>query len=247
MSNIYSVYCHQNKINGKKYFGITCKIPKYRWGRNGHEYASNYFGRAIAKYGWDNFEHIILYSGLDKETAIMFEKYLIAEFNTQNNVFGYNLTAGGDGVESPTEEVRRKISESNKGKVNSPETRAKISAANKGKVMSAEARAKISKNCASRRPEVKAKIAKTSLGRPNVNKGRKFTEEEKAILYATRRGHHRPLSEEAKAKLSAWHTGRKLSEETKAKISKSRKGIPAWNKGLKSTKIKVDKGEQLCR
>lgn len=240
MSGTYSVYCHQNKINGKKYFGITCKVPKYRWGHNGHEYAPHYFGRAVDKYGWDNFEHIILYSGLDKDTAIMFEKYLIAEFSTKDRTYGYNLTEGGDGVKNPSEEVRRKLSECNKGKVNSPETRAKISAGNKGKVMSAEARAKISKNCGSRRPEVRAKISASCMGKPSPNKGRKFTEEEKARLYATRRGHHRPLSEEAKAKLSVWHTGRKLSEETRAKISKNRKGIPAWNKELKLKQVEPE-------
>lgn len=216
---MYSVYCHQNKINGKKYFGITCKVPKYRWGRDGHEYAPYYFGRAVAKYGWDNFEHIILYSGLNKETAIMFEKYLIAEFNTQNDIFGYNLTSGGDGVESPAEEVRRKLSENNKGKHNpSAETRAKISKANKGKVMSAEARAKISKNSASRRPEVKAKMSASRKGIPNVNKGRKFTEEEKARIYGSRRGRHWKMSDEGRLKISlarrAYEQRKKLLTET---------------------------------
>ena len=256
MSNTWSVYCHQNKINGKKYFGITSRKPQSRWGARGQCYHF-YFGRAIAKYGWDNFEHIILYSKLDKETAIMFEQFLIDAFKTKDKKFGYNLTDGGEGTLNPSEETRKrlsdcrkghivteetkhKISESNKGRVNSPEARAKISARNKGKVMSAEARAKISKNCGSRRPEVRAKISASCMGKPSPNKGRKFTEEEKARLYATRRGHHRPLSEEAKAKLSAWHTGRKLSEETRAKISMNRKGIPAWNKGLKLKQVEPE-------
>ena len=229
---MWLVYCHQNRINGKKYIGITSRKPENRWGQFGQNYGF-YFGNAIAKYGWDNFEHYVIYSGLTKDEAVMFEQYFIEEFNTKNTLFGYNLTAGGDGMLSPSsltlvklskihkghkvsEETRRKLSESNKGKHNaSDETRAKISARNKGKVISAETRAKISKNCGSRRPEVKAKISKASLGRPNVNKGRKFTEEEKAVLYATRRGKH--LSEERKAeisvKLKAYYASKKQNVE----------------------------------
>ena len=233
MIDNYKLYCFTNLINGKQYIGITKQDVDKRW-KNGTGYKKpTRIGSAIAKYGWDNFEHFILYQGIDKDTAIMFEQFLIEEFNTNNSKFGYNLTGGGEGTPElseearlrriailtgrpVSEETRRKLSEGNKGKHNpSAETRAKISAANKGKVMSAEARAKISKNCASRRPEVKAKIAKASLGRPNVNKGRKFTEEEKAILYATRRGKH--LSDERKAeisaKLKAYHARKRQEEE----------------------------------
>ena len=220
---MYSVYCHQNKINGKKYIGITCKIPKYRWGSRGQNYGG-YFGNAITKYGWNNFEHLILYSDITKEEAVMFEQYLIEAFSTNVESFGYNLTIGGDGVVNPSPMSRLKNSISNKGKHNpSAETRAKISAANKGKIMSAEARAKISKNSASRRPEVKAKMSASRMGIPNVNKGRKFTEEEKAVLYATRRGRHWKMSDEGRAKISASKRGTKLSEEHKAKLFEGQK------------------------
>ena len=57
---MYSVYLHNNKINNKKYIGITKQKPKNRWGLNGYNYNSSpYFYAAIQKYGWDNFEHII--------------------------------------------------------------------------------------------------------------------------------------------------------------------------------------------
>ena len=60
---MYTVYQHKNKINGKIYIGITSKDPEKRWGHNGYNYkSSSYFYSAIQKYGWDNFEHNILFT-----------------------------------------------------------------------------------------------------------------------------------------------------------------------------------------
>ena len=235
MSNTWCVYCHQNKVNGKKYFGITSRKPICRWGQNGQCYGF-YFGRAVEKYGWDNFEHYVLYSCLTYEIATAFERLLIEAFSTNDSEFGYNLTGGGEGMLNPSDETRAKLSEirkghivtpetrlklseNNKGKHNhSAETRAKISKANKGKVISAETRAKISKNSASRRPEVKAKMSASRKGIPNVNKGKKFTEEEKARIYGSRRGRHWKMSEEGRAKISlarrAYEQRKKLRTET---------------------------------
>lgn len=226
MSNTWTVYCHQNKINGKKYFGITSRKPQSRWGASGQCYHF-YFGKALTKYGWDNFEHIILYSKIDKETAIMFEQFLIDAFKTKDKKFGYNLTDGGEGALNPSEETRKrlsecrkghivteetkhKISESNKGRVNSPEARAKISAGNKGKVMSAETRAKISKNHA------------------HYNRGRKMSDEQKAKISATKRA--KIYTKEDIDRMYASRRGRHLSEERKAEISVKLKAYYASKK-----------------
>lgn len=97
----YTVYCHENKSNGKLYFGITKCSTRRRWG-NGNGYKSQpLFYNAIEKYGWDGFEHIILYTGLLEEEAKQMEIDLIREFKTQDKKFGYNITRGGDDTPTP--------------------------------------------------------------------------------------------------------------------------------------------------
>lgn len=57
----YTVYVHINKINRKRYVGQTGKNVNKRWGPNGNRYkGSVVFYSAIKKYGWNNFEHVIL-------------------------------------------------------------------------------------------------------------------------------------------------------------------------------------------
>ena len=75
MNPLYTVYQHKNKINGKVYIGITMQEPEKRWGVNGRNYKSSpHFYSAIQKYGWDNFEHNILYTNLTKEEACLKEQ-----------------------------------------------------------------------------------------------------------------------------------------------------------------------------
>lgn len=58
--NNWCVYMHTNNINGKRYIGIS-QNPKRRW-KNGNGYKTQLFGKAINKYGWDNFTHEILFT-----------------------------------------------------------------------------------------------------------------------------------------------------------------------------------------
>ena len=60
---------HKNKINNKVYIGITCQKTKYRWGAGSGYKQQPKFYRAICKYDWDNFEHIILFNKLNFEEA----------------------------------------------------------------------------------------------------------------------------------------------------------------------------------
>lgn len=147
----YTVYMHVNKINNKKYVGITGRDVMMRWGKNGSKYVNNkqpYFKNAIKKYGWDNFEHIILEEKLTRKESIIKEKYYIALYKTNDSKYGYNMTAGGDGIcgYKHSSESKKKMSEAQKrwlqthsnpmqGKHHSEETRQKIKQINIDKGM----------------------------------------------------------------------------------------------------------------
>lgn len=121
MNRKYTVYCHTNKINGKRYIGITGQKPQKRWA-NGLGYQRHaHFYSSILKYGWHNFDHEILYVDLTKEQAEYWEKRLIEEYKTTDKNFGYNKTFGGDANFSMSEEVRSKMGKSRKGKKQTPE------------------------------------------------------------------------------------------------------------------------------
>lgn len=104
----YYVYLHINKINNKVYVGITKR--KYlcqRW-RNGKGYRHCIlFDRAIKKYGWNNFNHIKLFSSLSKDTAMQLERLLIKRYKRQDR--SYNIGEGGEGTNSFSSETILKL------------------------------------------------------------------------------------------------------------------------------------------
>ena len=92
----YKVYKHINKINNKVYIGITQQDLKKRW-QNGYGYKEQkYFYSAIKKYGWNNFEHIVLFDNLTEEQAIEKEIELIKQYKSNNRKYGYNISQGGE-------------------------------------------------------------------------------------------------------------------------------------------------------
>lgn len=93
---VYSVYKH-TAPNGKCYIGITKQTIERR-SQNGEGYnTQRVFYRAIQKYGWDNFKHEILAENLTHDEACKKEMYYIDLYKSNQNQFGYNVTAGGDG------------------------------------------------------------------------------------------------------------------------------------------------------
>ncbi len=100
----YTVYMHKCLKNNKVYIGIT-NNTKRRWRNGGIEYRppkkDNQNGRsfwnAIQKYGWENFESVVLEYGLTFEQAIEVEKGYIELYDSTNKSRGYNISKGGNG------------------------------------------------------------------------------------------------------------------------------------------------------
>jgi len=117
----YIVYCHINKINGKRYFGATSQKTEKRW-QNGNGYYRTRFGEAIREFGWDSFEHIIVKDNLTKDEAYALEIELIAKYHTTDENFGYNVAKGGKawvlhyGINHPNH-TRVKMIDSDTGEV----------------------------------------------------------------------------------------------------------------------------------
>lgn len=128
--NTNTVYMHINKINGKKYIGITKNKPEDRW-KNGTHYEHNpYLTNSIKKNKWENFDHVILKEGLSREEASMWEKYYVKLYNANDKDFGYNLTSGGDNNFTFSPETIEKMKQGghkNKGKKRTPEQKQRIS------------------------------------------------------------------------------------------------------------------------
>lgn len=132
MEDLYYVYYHRNKINNKYYVGQTKQKPERRW-REGDGYKNNkHFHRAIEKYGWDSFEHIVVAQGLNKKDADNMEIELIQKYDSTNPEFGYNYAPGGGGVKRKhywsstsgkkmTEETKEKIRNKVKERLSDPE------------------------------------------------------------------------------------------------------------------------------
>lgn len=144
------IYCFLNKLNNKRYIGQAKSI--YRRFISHTKISSKhtqYFANAIKKYGWDNFEFIILEEcSIDKLNER--EEYWILHHQTLDKSFGYNFIQRMDIRREPrTEDVKEKIRNTIKtnypngrignknsffGKTHSKETKKIIGLASKGRI-----------------------------------------------------------------------------------------------------------------
>jgi group I intron endonuclease len=109
------IYKARNKINNKEYIGQTIRTL---YERRKQGYGDTKFGRAIKKYGKDNFEYTILYEleSDDKAELIcslnILEEVEISIRNLTDRDTGYNTKMGGfNGTFKHTPEAIEKIRE----------------------------------------------------------------------------------------------------------------------------------------
>lgn len=163
MKNSYTVYMHVSPSN-KRYIGITRMKVERRWQKNGDGYKSQqYFYRAINKYGWNNFQHIIIAKGLNKETAEWLEIELIKKWNTTNKECGYNVLLGGNATNGLSGELNGMY-----GKKHTKETKDKIRKSRTGKYYGEENPFYGRKHT----EEAKRKMSEKTKGRTSPMKGR---------------------------------------------------------------------------
>jgi group I intron endonuclease len=208
-----------NLVNGKGYIGITKNAPAMRW--KGHleqvPHRSTALYSAIKKYGKAAFKFEVLAEAASWAELLVLERGLIAEHGTYAGAHGYNMTAGGDGTMTPSQETIARLRAANIGRKHTPETVAKIIANTTGKSPSKETRLKMSlaRIGKKRSPETVAKVAAANLGK-------KRSEETKARLRIVKRREN--LSAETRAKMSAAHTARAADPVIRANMRTARLG-----------------------
>lgn len=107
--NIYSIYKFENKINGKCYIGKTKNFKRRYLDhiKNTKSNRQDILYRAIRKYGMINFHVYIIFQSTsdlitEKEFSNIYETALIKEHKSHKSLWGYNMTWGGEGIDSET-------------------------------------------------------------------------------------------------------------------------------------------------
>ena len=210
------VYLLTNKINGKRYVGLTKRTLEERWAQHVSNAKSNVrtsrqlIVRAIKKYGDNNFTTEIIETCEDKKTMCLREIYWIDALKTRADMdghHGYNLTDGGEGINGyiPTKESieRYRIS------------------------------------------HLKCNLSQSTLEKMRVSARKRYFEGHGEWMRSQRkRGEQHffyrkswrkdfTVSDATRKKISDSRKGMKLSEEHKRSISKSLKGRPGVNLGKK--------------
>lgn len=192
---ICGVYEIINQINGKRYIGQSVNII-LRWkdhtkDLNKNESRCTLLQRAWNKYGADNFVFNILEECPESDLDY-FEKYYISLYDTVNN--GYNIENGGNAQKHLSEETKKKLSDSHKGKTVSDETRRKMSESQKG-----DKNPMFGKH---HTEETKKKISENNKGKT----GHPITDAQREICRQANLG--KIMSDETKDKISRANIGR---------------------------------------
>jgi hypothetical protein len=234
--NNYYTYAYLREDGTPYYIG---KGKKYR----------AYESHRHIKVPKDKNKILFLKQNLTEDESFNHEKYMIAVLGRKDLGTGIlrNLTDGGEGTSGcfPSEETRKKLSESrigeknhNYGKPRSEETKKKIGESNRGKIISEQTKKRLSE-ASKKRPkiseETKLKLSNSKKGKNNSFYGKNHSKNTKEKMSNAHKG--KPKSEETRKKMSESQMGVKnhmygkpLSEEHKKKISESLRGRKDQNK-----------------
>lgn len=138
----YVIYRFKNKVNGKVYIGQTVKPLRKRViqhmtnSRPTTKVHKTYFHNALNKYGFENFDLIIVERCSSQEELNERETYWIAYYNSTDKQYGYNIDSGGQkgkSTKSLFEEHRQALLNANLGCHKSKETKQQLSKVHKQK------------------------------------------------------------------------------------------------------------------
>ena len=195
-NRISGIYLITERETGKGYVGQSIDIEG-RWKRHKR-----------TKFPEDRFDYRVVIKA-DACFLDALEQLYIEQFKTLWTEGGFNQTSGGQFYPRPEEpfspEVRKKLSESHKGKPLSEEHKKRSGEARRGKKK------------APHTEESKKKISESKKGKKLGSP----TEEHKKKISESKKG--KPKSEETRKKMSESFKGRIQTEETKRKISETMK------------------------
>jgi group I intron endonuclease len=241
-TKLVGIYGPKNKLKPDKWnigqsWDVSRRWNSYRLFRCKNQ---RKFYTALLKYGYDGFEKIILEKLKNPTQQLLDERedYWIKHYNSIEN--GYNIKeAGSHGHHS--EETKRKMSESHRGKTRPPEVRLKISNTLKtgnhpgrGKHLSKEVKEKISDSLSGNKSywfgktlpkEMREKISNSRIGTKNWNFGKHRTNDTKLKMSLAQLGekNHRfgkSWGEEERKKRMLGIVARKLAKNEKLASSK---------------------------
>lgn len=240
MSN-YVVYKHTSPSR-KVYIGMTKQSAEQRW-----QYGLGYrtqakFYRAIQKYGWENIQHEIVFSGLSFEEAERKERELIEQYRSCDNRFGYNIERGGNGKKIVSDETREKLRKAN----TTTESLARLAEMNRQRWSD---------------PAERERMSERFRGENNPMYGKKIPEKQRqAMIDGIRRSekkfncsgekasfygkHH---TDEAKAKISATRIGAKNWRAKKVLCVETGITYPCVRDAYRETGIRFDSIGRVCR
>ena len=200
------IYCIENKLNNKKYVGITkgCMLSRFKVHKRIAKYkeTKQHLHKAMVQDGIDNFIVYEIDTADSKEQLFEKEKYWIQKLDTKNS--GYNETDGGEGTWGwrPSPEKQKVLNEKQREFwKNNPQFR---------ELMSEQAKERWNNLT---EEEKKKRSEKTSIA--NIGNQRA-------------KGKTWKLSDKTKKKMSESKKGWIMPEEGRKKISEARKNHTGW-------------------